>query len=182
MYAKMRLHIHPNVGNFGLKIIYFIYLYAKSKKYFLLNITQFLLTLCFKTLRIRYTFSSNHNLHKCSCGLCFMASDPLIDRFSKTLLIKGFEVQKQRPNELLWKFWFDEKGFFCQMIYHRTAIRLILSIYIFIFWKAISNNYFSGPQNYHNHLHRWIFNFIILSTAGHFDILHVQVLMVFLLK
>ena len=108
-YAKMRLHIHPNVGNFGLKIIYFIYLYAKSKKYFLLYITQFLLTLCFKTLRIRYTFSSNHNLHKCSCGLCFMASDPLIDRFSKTLLIKGFEVQKQRPNELLWMLRFDEK-------------------------------------------------------------------------
>ena len=38
-----------------------------------------------------------------------MASDPLIDRFSKTLLIKGFEVQKQRPNELLLMLRFDEK-------------------------------------------------------------------------
>ena len=26
-------------------------------------------------------FSSNHNIHKSSCGLCFWASDPLIDRF-----------------------------------------------------------------------------------------------------
>ena len=26
-------------------------------------------------------FSSNHNIHKNSCGLCFPASDPLIERF-----------------------------------------------------------------------------------------------------
>ena len=26
-------------------------------------------------------FSSNHNIHKSSCGLCFLASDPLIDTF-----------------------------------------------------------------------------------------------------
>ena len=26
-------------------------------------------------------FSSNHNIHKSSCGLCFWASDPLIERF-----------------------------------------------------------------------------------------------------
>ena len=26
-------------------------------------------------------FSSNHNIHKSSCGLCFWASDPLIKRF-----------------------------------------------------------------------------------------------------
>ena len=26
-------------------------------------------------------FSSNHYIHKSSCGLCFWASDPLIDRF-----------------------------------------------------------------------------------------------------
>ena len=29
----------------------------------------------------RYTFSSNHNVHKSLCDLCFWASDPLIDRF-----------------------------------------------------------------------------------------------------
>ena len=29
----------------------------------------------------RYTFSSNPNIHKSSCGLCFWAPDPLIDRF-----------------------------------------------------------------------------------------------------
>ena len=27
-------------------------------------------------------FSSNHNIHKSSCGHCFWASDPLIDGFS----------------------------------------------------------------------------------------------------
>ena len=26
-------------------------------------------------------FSSNHNIHKSSCVLCFWASDPLIERF-----------------------------------------------------------------------------------------------------
>ena len=29
----------------------------------------------------RYTFPSNHNIHKSSCGLCFWTSNPLIDRF-----------------------------------------------------------------------------------------------------
>ena len=29
---------------------------------------------------VRYTFSSNHNIHKGSCGLCFWASDPYIER------------------------------------------------------------------------------------------------------
>ena len=26
-------------------------------------------------------FSSNYNIHKCSSGLCFWASDPLIEKF-----------------------------------------------------------------------------------------------------
>ena len=26
-------------------------------------------------------FSLNHNIHKSSCGFCFWASDPLIERF-----------------------------------------------------------------------------------------------------
>ena len=30
---------------------------------------------------VRYTFSSNRNIHKSSCGLCFWAPDPLINRF-----------------------------------------------------------------------------------------------------
>ena len=46
-------------------------------------------------------FSSNHNIHKSSCGLCFWASDPLIDGFQKNLSIKGSEAQKPRPHELL---------------------------------------------------------------------------------
>ena len=43
-------------------------------------------------------------------GLCFWASDPLIDNFYKNLSIKGSEAQKQRPDELLWMLWFDEKN------------------------------------------------------------------------
>ena len=38
-----------------------------------------------KGTKVVYTldilFSSNHNIHKCSCELCFWASDPVIDRF-----------------------------------------------------------------------------------------------------
>ena len=29
---------------------------------------------------IKYTFLSNHNIHKSLCGLCFWAPDPLINR------------------------------------------------------------------------------------------------------
>ena len=31
-------------------------------------------------IHVRYTFSSNHNIHKSSCGLCFRALDTLINR------------------------------------------------------------------------------------------------------
>ena len=34
-----------------------------------------------KRMYIRYTFSSNHNIHKSMYGLCFWASSPLIDTF-----------------------------------------------------------------------------------------------------
>ena len=44
----------------------------------------------------RYIFSSNPNIHKSSCGLCFWAPDPLIDRFYLNLSIKGSGAQKQR--------------------------------------------------------------------------------------
>ena len=55
-------------------------------------------------------FPSNRNIHKSSCGLCFWASVPLIDRFYWNLSIKGSEAGKQRPHELLWMLWFDEKS------------------------------------------------------------------------
>ena len=55
-------------------------------------------------------FSSNHNIHKSSCGLCFWASDPFIDRYYVNLSIKESEAQKQRPKDLLWMLWFDEKS------------------------------------------------------------------------
>ena len=38
-------------------------------------------TVCFCTAEIRCTFSSNHNIHKSLCGLCFWSPDPLINRF-----------------------------------------------------------------------------------------------------
>ena len=41
-------------------------------------------------------FSSNHNVHKSSSGLCFWAPDPLIDSFYKNLWIKGSGAKKQR--------------------------------------------------------------------------------------
>ena len=46
-------------------------------------------------------FSSNHNIHKSSLGLCFWASNPLIDKFYLDLSIKGSDAQKQRLHELL---------------------------------------------------------------------------------
>ena len=55
-------------------------------------------------------FSSNCNIHKSSYGLCFWASDPVIDRFYKNPSIKVSEAQKQRPYQLLWRLWFDEKN------------------------------------------------------------------------
>ena len=46
------------------------------------------------TVSLDILFSSNHNIHKSSCGLCFLAPDPLINRFYPTLLIKGSLAQK----------------------------------------------------------------------------------------
>ena len=63
-----------------------------------------------KFTRLDVLFSSNHNIHKSSCGLCFWASDPLINRFYWNLSIQGSEAQKQRPHELLWMLWFDKKS------------------------------------------------------------------------
>ena len=69
---------------------------------------------------IRYTFSSNHNIHKSSCGFCFWASDPLIDRFYHNLSIKGSEAQKKMPDKRLWMLWFDEKSISNVPIIHET--------------------------------------------------------------
>ena len=56
---------------------------------------------CIATSTLDILFLLNHNIHKSSHGLCFWASDPLIDKFYKNLSIKGSEAQKQRPYELL---------------------------------------------------------------------------------
>ena len=46
---------------------------------------------------VRYTFSSNYNIHKSLCGLCFWAPDHLID--SKIYRLKGLEPKnKGRTN------------------------------------------------------------------------------------
>ena len=60
---------------------------------------------------------SNHNIHKSSYGICFLASDPLMDRFYLDLSIKGSEAQKQRWHELLWMLWFDGKSISTAPIY-----------------------------------------------------------------
>ena len=62
-------------------------------------------------LKQHQIFSSNRNIHKSLCGLCFWASDPWIDRFWKNLSIKGTKAQKQRPRKLLPMLWFDEKRY-----------------------------------------------------------------------
>ena len=43
-------------------------------------------------------------------ALVFWVSDPLIDRFYKSLSIKGSVTEKQRSHKLLWMLWFDEKS------------------------------------------------------------------------
>ena len=41
-------------------------------------------------INIRYTFLSNHNIHKSLFGLCFWAPDPLINAyFTKIYQLKG---------------------------------------------------------------------------------------------
>ena len=46
--------------------------------------------------RLDILFSSNHNIHKSSSGLCFWASDPIIDKFYKNLSIKWSEAEKTK--------------------------------------------------------------------------------------
>ena len=48
----------------------------------------------------RYTFFSNHNIYKSSCGLCVCALHPLICRLYSNLLNKGLEAKKS-PHEIL---------------------------------------------------------------------------------
>ena len=58
--------------------------------------------LCFLAQKFQiHTFTSNHNVHKSWCGLCFWAPYLLIDRYYKNLSIKGFAAQIRRPRELL---------------------------------------------------------------------------------
>ena len=52
----------------------------------------------FNAYMLDILFTSNHNVHKSLCGLCFWTSDPSFDGFYQNLSIKGSEAQKQRPN------------------------------------------------------------------------------------
>ena len=45
---------------------------------------------------IRYSFLSNHNIHKSFCGLRFWASDPLIERF----LSKIYQLKDLKPKKM----------------------------------------------------------------------------------
>ena len=49
------------------------------------------------------TFSWKGNVHKSSFGLCSWALGP----------IKGSGAQKQRPHEILWTLWFEERVYLC---------------------------------------------------------------------
>ena len=40
-------------------------------------------------------FSSNHNIHKSSCDLCFLASDPFIEIFSKKFQLMDLEPKNK---------------------------------------------------------------------------------------
>ena len=83
----------------------------------------------------KYTFSSNHNIHKGLYGLCCWASDPLIETFYKNLSIKGSEAQKQRPDKLLWMLWFDKKSIF-NLVYlgsfKEPLIPRVKTLYIYL--------------------------------------------------
>ena len=55
-----------------------------------------------KSYTLDILFSSNHNINKSSCDLCYWASDPLIDRIlQKNISLKVSGTQKQRLHELL---------------------------------------------------------------------------------
>ena len=45
------------------------------------NVLAFLGVMLTKSVILDILFLSNHNIHKSLCGLCFWASDPLIERF-----------------------------------------------------------------------------------------------------
>ena len=79
-------------------------------------------------MNLRYTFLSYHNIHKSSCGLCFSAPDPLIDRFYSNPPIKGFGAQKQRPHELLWMLWCDEKVYVTLHTYFVSSSLIVHSL------------------------------------------------------
>ena len=64
-------------------------------------------------------FSSNHNIHKSSCGLCCCGFRPFNRKiFVKSIHLKS-DAQKQRPHELLWMLWFDEKSISKSYIHSR---------------------------------------------------------------
>ena len=79
------------------------------------------------SIKLDILFPSNHNIHKSLYGICFWASDPLIDRFYYDLFIKGSEAQKQRPYELLWILWFDEKSISNYMQQRSKQLLLLVS-------------------------------------------------------
>ena len=56
------------------------------------------------------------------------APDPLIDRFYSNPPIKGFGAQKQRPHELLWMLWFDEKIYVTLHTYFVSSSLIVHSL------------------------------------------------------
>ena len=58
-------------------------------------LASFLLFNNFTICVLDILFSSNHNIHKSSCGLCFWASDPLIHRFTKIFQLKDLRPKNK---------------------------------------------------------------------------------------
>ena len=77
------------ISNFDWRILRFLINFVKVNKNLVLATYEACTrsqTYVQRTLQLDILFSSNHNIHKSSYGLCFWASDPLIDRF----LLKSF--------------------------------------------------------------------------------------------
>ena len=84
----------------------------------------------------RYTFLSNHNIHKSRCRLYFWASDPLT-----------------KPHKLLWMLWFDEKCLLSCKLENSMALyqkKLLLRILIWDNWHRqymSDSRWFLGKLN-----------------------------------
>ena len=92
-------------------------------------------------------FSSNRNIHKCSYGLCFWASDPLIENSNKIFQSKGLKPKYKGQTNFYECCDFTKKV--CLMciffdIYVSKYVKILLcsvkkKMFEFYFWYLLSN-------------------------------------------